>query len=608
MCHQDKHYTSKLIWVDDEHTDPSTVRVKVHAPLPQLRLLSKQLTHEYDSRAPANTILFAGANMSHRHTFKLDQNATKSVVLPPYYSREDERRSRHQNLKFMRFEIAGALTRSIQTTFFERVAEIPAPGSVRLCLRFHDAPPDIEYFMRIFGDLEISYSEQGKDDQPLRLVDVVLLSGGWPLSLEMALVVRTWTPRGGFVFDGVAPGVPVHEWPETSDESSDSGSDNDSDCDGEADGATEEETEDANESDEASQSGSKTDYQSESNEKLEDLKLADGVGNHAGEGDGEINGETEHMNVSDEPNNTGSDLDATAEEETRDPNTSDESSHSDDSSESDGEQPFASLSIPEKLIDNPSLGLFDRLPKELRDTIHDLCHQKKRYNIGLNNGRVPGTLRLRINAPLPQMRLINRSIKAEYESRAPADAVLVNGGVMHLGYTFSLDHDQRYSKFDRVHPPLWCDLHEKSVLPHNTKLMLFEISGIKTPEFMRQSMWVRRHEMTTPPDGSFTMSLRFYDSFSTNLNELTRVFADFDFSYTPELRNLDDWKALQLAEVTLHSGKRRLNERTAYVPTIGTWTQQDGFKLDDTPHGASHELKERVKVLDDSVEIDGDMG
>ena len=115
------------------------------------------------------------------------------------------------------------------------------------------------------------------------------------------------------------------------------------------------------------------------------------------------------MNVSDEPNNTGSDADATAEEETRNLNTSDESSHSDDSSESDGEQPFASLSIPEKLIDNPSLGLFDRLPKELRDIIYDLCHQEKRYNIGLNDGRTPGTLRLRINAPNASDQQIHQS-------------------------------------------------------------------------------------------------------------------------------------------------------------------------------------------------------
>jgi hypothetical protein len=65
--------------------------------------------------------------------------------------------------------------------------------------------------------------------------------------------------------------------------------------------------------------------------------------------------------------------------------------------------------------DEPGLGLMSRLPRELRDKIYDLCHQDKHYTNELwyqstlyrrrNN---PGTVSIKIHAPLPQLRLLSK--------------------------------------------------------------------------------------------------------------------------------------------------------------------------------------------------------
>jgi hypothetical protein len=276
LCHQNKNYTNALCHqsaVYRRRTNPGTVRVKIRAPLPQLRLLSKTITHEYDSRAPANTIMTMGAMMRDSYKFKLDQNAPKDALFLPLFTKEDEGASRHENLEVMLFEIAGVSTHSLQTIYFERIAETPAPGSVRLCLRFYDDPPsDLEGFMRVFGSLEVSYTdEQAKDDKVLHLIEVVLQSGGWPLVADEVPVIGTWTPEAGFKLNGVASGV--YDWPEpavTWDESSDGCSDSDGGNDGEADGMADEKTEDPNDLDDASQ-GSEMDWQFDG--KFEDFGL-----------------------------------------------------------------------------------------------------------------------------------------------------------------------------------------------------------------------------------------------------------------------------------------------------------------------------------------------
>jgi len=111
--------------------------------------------------------------------------------------------------------------------------------------------------------------------------------------------------------------------------------------------------------------------------------------------------------------------------------------------------------------------------------------------------------------------LINSVVKKEYEARAPANTVLFNGGTMWLDYTFSLDYDHRRCQFSTRDPPLWYQKGKEDSPPSNTKAMLFEICGIQTHDATTKSHWVADHGMTTPPEGSFVLSLRFYDSLKT---------------------------------------------------------------------------------------------
>jgi hypothetical protein len=213
LCHQEKHYTNALCYeftMYGRRSNPGTVRFKIRALLPQLRLLSKTLAHEYDSRAPANTTMCIGAIVRHSYAFKLDQNiASEDSLYLPLFTKEEEEASRHENLKVIRFEIAGVLTYSLKTGYFEHTAGKPSFRSVRLCLRFYDDPPsDLEGFNLVFGNLDISYTEDESEyGKALNLIEVVLISGGWPLGTDEVPVIGTWTPQGGFKFNGVASGV-----------------------------------------------------------------------------------------------------------------------------------------------------------------------------------------------------------------------------------------------------------------------------------------------------------------------------------------------------------------------------------------------------------------
>jgi hypothetical protein len=179
-------------------------------------------------------------------------------------TKEEEAASRHDNLSVTRFEIAGILTHSLETEYLGRIAETPPVGSVRLSLRFYDDPPsDLQGFMRVFGDLEMSYTEgQGEEGRLLSLIEVTLLAGGWPLTADEVPVIGTWTPQDGFKFNGVASGV--YEWPETPviwDQSGNGAGDGGSGSNGEKDGAAEEDAGDLDDSGEASQSGDEMDWQ-----------------------------------------------------------------------------------------------------------------------------------------------------------------------------------------------------------------------------------------------------------------------------------------------------------------------------------------------------------
>jgi hypothetical protein len=285
LCHQKKHYTNALCYeftMYGRRSNSGKVRFKICAPLPQLRLLNKTLTHEYDSRAPANTTMCIGAIVRHSYAIKLDQNiASEDALYLSLFTKEEEEASRHENLNVMRFEIAGVLTRSLQTGYFEHTAEKPSFRSVRLCLRFYDDPPsDLEGFNRVFGNLNISYTEDESEyGEALNLIEVVLLSDGWPLSTDEVPVIGNWTLQGVFKFNGVASGV--YEWPENavpSDQSGARGSESNGGSDGEASGAAEK-IEDSNDSEDASQ-GSDMDWQYDG--KSEDLKISDESGKDHG--------------------------------------------------------------------------------------------------------------------------------------------------------------------------------------------------------------------------------------------------------------------------------------------------------------------------------------
>jgi hypothetical protein len=200
--------------------------------------------------------MFLGIMLRDMYIFKFDQNASENALYLPLCTQADEEASRPGNLKVMRFEVAGALTHTLQTTYFERAGETLPPGSVRLCLRFYDDPPsDLAGFMRVFGDLEMSYTDTtARVVTSLDLKEVVLLSGEWPLATDEVPVIGTWTPQSGFKFNAVPSGV--YDRPETqvlAAQSDDSDGDRDGEGDSEEDGATEENSEDPNDLDNASQ-------------------------------------------------------------------------------------------------------------------------------------------------------------------------------------------------------------------------------------------------------------------------------------------------------------------------------------------------------------------
>jgi hypothetical protein len=532
LCHQDKHYTNKLCYESSRNlipTNPGTVRIKIHAPLPQLRLLSKQLTHEYDSRAPANAVMFNGAIMRDSYSFELDQNAPKDAMYLPRFTKEEEAASRHDNLSVTRFEIAGILSYSLETEYLGRIAETPPLGSVRLSLRFYDDPPsDLQGFMEVFGDLQMSYTEgrRAGGQQLLRLVEVTLLAGGWPLTVDKVPVIGTWTPQDGFKFNGVASGV--YEWRETpgiSDQSSDSDSDGGSDGEGDcaADGATEETPEDSNDSDDASQSGSEMDRQFD--EKSDNLEASD---------------------------------------------------------ESD------------KARDNPSLGLFSKLPIELRYEIYNLCTQEKHYEI-----HDSGPLRFQVHAPLSPCRLVSKVFSSEYQSRAPANAIMTNRGRGYPRYTLQLGNSAPKQVQHPRTTETPCNGTNALDQHGNLKTTSFEIVGLRT--WTSKSPWHQVNTRPQTPTGTFVLVLRFYQDPRSDLASFMRVFDDLRVSWTCTLYDMTGHSllrrlgptAIQLHDVTfLLSGDPGTQYYSDTLPEIGTWTPDGGFEFNEAEQGIMLEYSE----------------
>lgn len=191
--------------------------------------------------------------------------------------------------------------------------------------------------------------------------------------------------------------------------------------------------------------------------------------------------------------------------------------------ESDSEQAIANLPLPQEVShDNPSLGLLDRLPREIRDAIWDQRYQEKNYNICLRRKNSHGTVNFSVNALLPQLRLVSKQCRTEYNLRCPAKAVLIRGGLMRTHYNFKIE--QRHTREGTTNPlsESYLRAHKLST-PGPKKLLLFEIAGIQTYEFTtddytENTHWLKNSNVAEPPEGSFTASLRFYDDLDDKSN------------------------------------------------------------------------------------------
>ena len=297
--------------------------------------------------------------------------------------------------------------------------------------------------------------------------------------------------------------------------------------------------------------------------------------------------------------------------------SSNESSESDGEAgeqidETDSEQYLASLPLPEKPHDNPSLGLLGRLPRKIRDTIYDLCHQDKRYSINLRRRKNPGTLHFTISALLPQMRLTSRTVMFEYNLRCPAKAVMIRGGLMRRHYLFNFAQSPYVAKgaTDR-RGETYLSEHKLHNLQTDRKVLLFEVAGIATNDFTtndytEHTAWLKNCHIVKLSDYKlFKASLRFFDDLDANRTDFLRVFGNFQISFTREYDECPegyekcpvDHLDCKIFEVTLHSGEHELNQQCENVPTIGKWTPQDGFKFNGTPHGLFDPRTGDLKVV-----------
>lgn len=74
---------------------------------------------------------------------------------------------------------------------------------------------------------------------------------------------------------------------------------------------------------------------------------------------------------------------------------------------------------------NKDVARFFALPIELRDKIYDFCYQEEQQRQE-QCGRItrPATMLYNIRAPIPQLRLVNQQVKAEYDKRWPLNSTL----------------------------------------------------------------------------------------------------------------------------------------------------------------------------------------
>jgi hypothetical protein len=271
---------------------------------------------------------------------------------------------------------------------------------------------------------------------------------------------------------------------------------------------------------------------------------------------------------------------ATEEENTGDSNDSEQAS------QSGSEMDWQYDDVPEdpkapqeagKAQDDPGLGLMTRLPKMLRDGIYDMCIQEKRYEISDN-----GPVCFQVHAPLSHLRLVSKKFKSDYESRAPAHALLITSGTGDR-YTFQLgDSAPKHvpAPNDRRGP-------KETEIPaqyNNLNIVPFGLPGTRT-ETPKPVHWFNTRPQT--PTGTFGPVLRFYKDPRSDLAGFLRVFDNMCFSHTQNRywERLEP-EALRLDKVTfLLSRDWGMGNYEEELPEIATWTAEDGFEFNGAADG-----------------------
>ena len=242
----------------------------------------------------------------------------------------------------------------------------------------------------------------------------------------------------------------------------------------------------------------------------------------------------------------------------------------------------SNLSPRERLLDNPGLGLLSRLPKELRDGIWDLCTQEKHYEVDEY-----GPFRFQVHAPLSHLRLVSKAFTLDYESHAPANAIMMIGSTLN-GYTFQLGHNA--PKHVQWPKHIQSPTRKLVTPPGNLKSTTFEIAGFRTET--PKSPWYLVNMRPRTPAGTFGLVLRFFQDPRADLAGFMRVFDDFRVSWTcrPNLSGslISTFKpaAMQLHDVMfLLSGHWETRYMCDTLPEVGTRTPEGGFEFNDAPDG-----------------------
>ena len=225
--------------------------------------------------------------------------------------------------------------------------------------------------------------------------------------------------------------------------------------------------------------------------------------------------------------------------------------------------------------EHTSLGLLEKIPLEIRDTIYDLCVQEKQYEIE----QLCGPLRFQVHAPLSQCRLISKTFSREYQARAPANALLILGK-FRGGYTFQLGDSATKHMQDSQNVPTPRDYKNTVAQYGDLKVTPFEVAGLRCPIPSPPHVLVNR--MLTTPVGSFGLDLRFYQDPRSDILGFRRVFDDLRAGWTPESTRLRVGPgALPLHDVNFFLKEDWSSQYyRSELPVVGMWTPKGGFAFD----------------------------